>query len=224
MDILISNLSKTYDHQNREIFKDLNARFQTGQASVVLGKSGVGKSSLLNLIAGIDTPDKGEITLGQTRVSGMNDALRTRFRLRHIGFVFQSFNLIPVLSVLENVTLVSQLDGRPLDRSRKRAVSLLEEVGLKDRIHDFPDRLSGGEQQRVALARALANDPKIILADEPTGNLDSDTGTRVLELLFSQARNHGKTLVMVTHSREAASLADQVFTVAKGCLVAGGAG
>lgn len=216
MDIVISHLSKTYDSRSRIIFKDLYARFDTGKVSVILGKSGVGKSSLLNLIAGIDTPDQGEILIGSDLVSKMDDTARTRFRRRHIGFVFQSFNLIPVLTVLENVTLVSQLDGQPFGRCNERGISLLTDLGLADRCRDFPDRLSGGEQQRVALARALINDPQIILADEPTGNLDPKTGSKILDLITSQARRLGKTLVMVTHSREAMAHADQVFRV-EGC-------
>lgn len=215
MEILISDLSKTYEDRNRLIFDGLNARFDSGTSSAVLGKSGVGKSSLLNLIAGIDIPDRGEIVVGENRVSEMSDARRTRFRRRHIGFVFQSFHLISVLTVLENVSLVSRLDGKPLEQSRQEAIGLLEQMGLTDRLHEFPDRLSGGEQQRVALARALANDPEIILADEPTGNLDSVTGTRILDLLFSRVRDQGKTLVMVTHSRDAAARADRIFTVAE---------
>jgi len=213
MDIRISRLNKTYDNQSRVIFKDLDARFEAGNVSVILGKSGTGKSSLLNLIAGIDLPDQGDIFIGPDHVSVMDDTARTLFRRRHIGFVFQSFNLIPILTVLENVTLVSRLDGQSLSQCRDRAVCLLSDMGLEDRIDDFPDRLSGGEQQRVALARALANDPAIILADEPTGNLDSKTGLKILDLMTSRARDFGKTLIMATHSREALAHADQVFRV-----------
>ena len=221
MDILISDLSKTYDNGERVIFQDLNAVFKGGSVSVILGKSGKGKSSLLNLIAGIDVPDAGRILIGDTPVTGMDDTKRTRFRRQHIGFVFQSFNLIPVLTVLENVTLVGQLDGKPADFCRERGAGLLSAVGLEDRQNDFPDRLSGGEQQRVALARALINDPDIILADEPTGNLDSRTGTRILELLTTRAKALGKTLVMVTHSEDALAYADAVFTVKQNRLVPG---
>jgi len=221
MDILISNLDKAYDKGRRPIFSNLSARFESGKVSMVLGPSGKGKSSLLNLIAGIDTPDKGEIFLGGTPVSGMDDSARTRFRRRNIGFVFQSFNLIPVLTLMENITLVSQLDGKPSGGVQDRATALLTAVGLGDRSGEFPDRLSGGEQQRVALARALVNDPEIILADEPTGNLDSETGTEILELLCTQASDRGKTLVLVTHSQGALAHADAVFTVSERQLVAG---
>lgn len=221
MDIRISNLTKTYDNRTRVIFKDMGACFESGSLTVILGKSGKGKSSLLNLIAGIDTPDKGCISIGPTRVSELNDGARTRFRRHHIGFVFQSFNLIPVLTVLENVTLVSRLDGVPADQAREKAMSLLQSMGLEERYRDFPDRLSGGEQQRVALARALANDPRIILADEPTGNLDSKTGARILDLLAGQVRAGGKTMVMVTHDREAMAYADKVFKVDQHNLMTG---
>ena len=221
MDILISDLSKSYDNGRRIIFTDVTARFRSGRVSVILGRSGKGKSSLLNLIAGIDTPDRGSIRVGEARVSEMDDAARTRFRRRHIGFVFQSFNLIPVLTVLENITLVSQLDGGSPDQAREKGIALLDTMGLSDRAGEFPDRLSGGEQQRVALARALVNDPGIILADEPTGNLDSRTGAVILDLLCTKARERGKTLVMVTHSREALAHADEVFNVSGGKLTAG---
>ena len=213
MDILISDLSKTYDNGSRVIFDGLDVQFASGKVSVILGKSGTGKSSLLNLIAGIDLPDSGSIRVGTHGVSGMTDARRTLFRRRHIGFVFQSFNLVPVLSVLENVALVGRLDGRSEPDCRRRALSLLAAVELEDRKDDFPDRLSGGEQQRVALARALINDPEVILADEPTGNLDADTGVRILDTIAGQAKDLGKTLVMVTHSREAMAYADDIFRV-----------
>lgn len=221
MDIEITALEKTFEHRDRAIFTNLDAKFYAGKVSVILGKSGIGKSSLLNLIAGIDLPDKGDIRIGGHLMSGMDDTGRTLFRRRHIGFVFQSFNLIPVLTVLENVTLVGQLDGRPDKEIRRRAVSLLETVGLSDRQKEFPDRLSGGEQQRVALARALINDPAVILADEPTGNLDRDTGAAVLEMISTQARQLNKTLIMVTHSPDALAWADEVYTVENATLVPG---
>nr|WP_319395657.1 ABC transporter ATP-binding protein [uncultured Desulfobacter sp.] len=221
MDIEIKGLEKTFEHRDRVIFKDLDAIFRTGNVSVILGKSGVGKSSLLNLIAGIDLPDKGEIRIGNHLMSEKDDTGRTLFRRSHIGFVFQSFNLIPVLTVLENVTLVAQLDGRPDKETRERAASLLDTVGLLDRQGAFPDRLSGGEQQRVALARALINDPAVILADEPTGNLDKETGAAVLGMIAAQARQLNKTLIMVTHSSDALAWADEVYTVDNHTLVPG---
>ncbi|MBU0970248.1 MAG: ABC transporter ATP-binding protein [Proteobacteria bacterium] len=221
MDIVLSDISKTYSGGDRVIFKHLDAVFRAGQVSVILGKSGSGKSSLLNLVAGIDLPDSGQIRIGSTRVTELDDTARSIFRRRHIGFVFQSFNLIPVLTVMENITLVSQLDGRVPGEYRDRAKALLDTMGLLDRQNDFPDRLSGGEQQRVALARALVNQPQIILADEPTGNLDARTGAGMLDLITSQARRLGKTLIMVTHSRDAMDHADQVFRVQENHLIPG---
>ena len=221
MDIRISDLTKTYDNQARVIFQNMTAGFESGSLTVILGKSGKGKTSLLNLIAGIDIPDKGNISIGRTRVSDLNEGARTQFRRKHVGLVFQSFNLIPVLTVLENVTLVARLDGMHAGRARERAMELLVSLGLENRHQDFPGRLSGGEQQRVALARAIVNDPQIILADEPTGNLDSKTGSRVLDLMADLVRTQGKTLIMVTHDREALAYADQVFEVARQKLVSG---
>jgi len=221
VDIVLSDISKTYSGGDRVIFKDLDAVFRAGQVSVILGKSGSGKSSLLNLMAGIDLPDSGQIRIGSTRVTELDDTQRSIFRRRHIGFVFQSFNLIPVLTVMENITLVSQLDGQVPGEYRDRAKALLDTMGLLDRQNEFPDRLSGGEQQRVALARALVNQPQIILADEPTGNLDAGTGAGMLDLITSQARSLGKTLIMATHSRDAMDHADKIFRVQDNHLIPG---
>ncbi len=215
MDIVLSQIDKSYEDsgQKRSVFSGMNALFPSGKRSVIIGKSGVGKSSLLNLISGIDLPDRGEIRIGDHTVSGMDDTRRTIFRRRHIGFVYQFFNLIPVLSVIENVTLISKLDGVPASGYMDRAKDLLRTVGLFDRQHHFPDQLSGGEQQRVAVVRALVNDPEILLADEPTGNLDMETGKQVLDLISNLAGQSGKTLLMVTHSPDATSYADQVLRV-----------
>ncbi len=204
MDISLSNICKTYDDngRNRLIFVNMTTTFAPGEFSVVMGKSGVGKSSLLNLISGIDVPDKGDIQLGGTVLSKMNDTDRTRFRRRHIGFIHQFFNLIPVLTVLENVTLISLLDGVPEKTAVQTGMKLLEKVGLHHRHQDMPDRLSGGEQQRVAIVRALVNSPDVILADEPTGNLDGETGRKILDLIAGLTKQDGKTLVMATHSPE----------------------
>lgn len=221
MDILLSGISKTYDDNKnkRVIFKDMNALFPSGQLFVIIGKSGVGKSSLLNLISGIDLPDKGSIRIGGMNVSKMNDTQRTIFRRKHIGFIYQFFNLIPVLTVLENVTLVCELDGISPNAYRKRADDLLEQVGLYHLRNHYPDTLSGGEQQRVAVVRSLVNDPEILLADEPTGNLDLETGRVVLEMIGDLAKKSNKTLIMVTHSPEAVAYADQVFRVSGQSLV-----
>ncbi len=222
MDIQLSNISKTYGDNSgkRIIFKDMNAGFSSGHFFVIIGRSGVGKSSLLNLISGIDLPEKGMIQIGGDCVSQMGDTQRTIFRRKHIGFIYQFFNLVPVLTVLENITLICELDGMPPRKYMDRACDLLEKVGLFDRRNNYPDELSGGEQQRVAIVRSLVNDPEIILADEPTGNLDLETGRIILEMINDLLKEGNKTLVMVTHSPEAVEYADQVFRVVDRKLVA----
>lgn len=220
MDILLSDINKTYNDsdQNRVIFKGMGAAFPSGKCSIIIGKSGMGKSSLLNLISGIDLPDSGIIEIGKNRISDMDDSQRTRFRRKHIGFVYQFFNLIPVLTVLENTTLISELDHKNRASCREKAKSLLDHVGLYHRRNDYPDRLSGGEQQRIAIVRSLVNDPAVILADEPTGNLDIKTGHMILELMADLSKENGKTLIMVTHSKEAVEYADYIFSVTN-CLL-----
>ena len=216
--VVLRGLGKSYREAERErsVLRDVNATIGRGELAVVLGRSGSGKSTLLNLISGIDLPTSGEVMVDGICLTGLSEQARTRFRRRHIGFVFQFYNLIPTLTVEENLLLPLELNGR---RDKGRALALLAEVGLADRAASFPDRLSGGEQQRVAVARALVHDPLLVLADEPTGNLDAETGGQVLALLDRLSRAAGKTLVMVTHSVEAAGLADRVFSVQGGHLV-----
>jgi len=184
----------------------------------IVGKSGTGKSTLLNLISGIDQADEGEIHVDGQVLTSLDERQCTLFRRHHIGFVFQFFNLIPTLTVLENVTLPLELAGIALPEARSRASHLLGDVGLGDRLDTYPDRLSGGEQQRVAIARALVHDPLLVLADEPTGNLDEETGKQVLALLDRLTRQSGKNLIMVTHSRENAVRADRVIELSGGCF------
>jgi len=221
VNLKLSHIDKSYGDSKtkRVIFKDMSATLVAGKISVIIGKSGVGKSSLLNLISGIDLPDKGTIHIGDRCITDFDDSERTIFRRRRIGFIYQFFNLIPVLSVFENITLVAELDNTPKDVFLPRAMALLEAVGLADRKNDFPDTLSGGEQQRVAIVRSLANDPDIILADEPTGNLDSETGLAVLEMITDLVKIHNKTLIMVSHSPEAMGFADHVYAVKNQSLV-----
>jgi putative ABC transport system ATP-binding protein len=218
--IRLLNLSKRYQEGNqyRVVLHEANATFHQGELVAILGKSGSGKSTLLNLISGIDLVDSGVICLGDQELTAMNEKQRTLFRRRNIGFIFQFFNLIPTLNVLENVMLPGELNGLPEAALRRHAQQLLESVGLLDRLATFPDRLSGGEQQRVAIARALINDPILLLADEPTGNLDEETGLQVLSLLDSMTRKAGKTMIMVTHSVEAATLADRMLYLREGKL------
>jgi putative ABC transport system ATP-binding protein len=190
-----------------------------GEIVTLLGRSGSGKSTLLNLLSGIDLPTAGQVLLRGEDLARLTERERTLLRRHQIGFVFQFFNLIPTLTVEENLLLPLELAGRLDRRQRERALGLLDFVGLADRLGSYPDVLSGGEQQRVAIARALAHDPLLLLADEPTGNLDAETAGQVLELLAGSVREAGKTLVMATHSREVAALGDRVLRVQEGHLV-----
>lgn len=203
----------------RPVLREVTLSFARGEFDVLLGKSGSGKSTLLNLIAGIDDPTSGEVWVEGAELSRMSDTERTLFRRRRMGFIFQAFNLIPTLTVLENVTLPLELAGAKPKRCRERALELLEAVDLVGRARDFPDRLSGGEQQRVAIARALVNDPALVLADEPTGNLDTETGQIVLDLLDALTRKAGRNLIMVTHSPEVVGVADHVYRLKEGHLM-----
>jgi putative ABC transport system ATP-binding protein len=220
--IIFHDLNKTYleGGRVRTILRDASAQIACGEFVAILGKSGSGKSTLLNLISGIDLADSGKICVGGTDMTALNERERTLFRRHHIGFIFQFFNLISTLTVLENVSLPGELSGLPVREARQRAEKLLEAVGLHDRLATFPDRLSGGEQQRVAIARALINDPQLLLADEPTGNLDEETGANVLSLLDRLTRQAGKNMIMVTHSHDAASYADRVLFLRDGKLEA----
>ena len=202
----------------RHVLREADLAVEASSFVAIRGRSGSGKSTVLNLVAGIDRPTTGEVYVDETCVTRLTPRDRTLHRRDHMGFVFQFFNLIPTLTVLENVRLPAELGG---DRAaRLRAADLLERVGLADRGDTFPDRLSGGEQQRVAIARALVRDPPLVLADEPTGNLDDVTGVAVMDLLDAMTRKAGKTLLLVTHSREVAALADRVFTIEDAHLVA----
>ncbi len=205
--------------KQRVVLNDLTATIDQGEFVAMVGRSGSGKSTLLNLLAGLDLPTSGEIWVGDACISGMSDRERTLFRREHIGFVFQFFNLIPTLTVRENIVLPAELTGWDAREAFRRTDQLLEAVGLGDRAGVFPDKLSGGEQQRIAIARALCSDPEVILADEPTGNLDADTGAHVLDLLLRLAQEHGKTLIMVTHSLDVAALAHRILKLDHGHLL-----
>ena len=190
-----------------------------GGFTAIVGRSGSGKSTLLNLAAGIDRPSAGEVFVQDLALSGLDDDALTRLRRQNIGVVYQFFHLLPTLDVRENVALPLLLEGRPEREALSVADALLAEVGLTSRATARPHTLSGGEMQRVAVARALVHEPALVLADEPTGNLDSRSAVQVVELLASLVRRHGSTLVMVTHSREAADAADRVVTLSDGCVV-----
>ncbi|RPJ44459.1 MAG: ABC transporter ATP-binding protein [Chloroflexi bacterium] len=217
----LENVSKSYQEggRSRAVFRKINLAVTWGEVIAILGKSGSGKTTLLNLVSGIDRVDEGEIYLDLRRLTGLDEQAWTLFRRQYIGFIFQFFNLIPTLSVWENVILPLELNGLTGEKDYRRAENLLQTVGLADRKATFPDRLSGGEQQRVAIARALVHDPYLVLADEPTGNLDEETGRQVLALLDQLTRQAGKSMLLVTHSAEAAAIADRVFALHEGHLV-----
>ena len=219
--IRLTDIHKCYREGDRErtIFRGAELAVEQGQWIALLGRSGSGKSTLLNLISGIDLPDRGEVVVGESAINRLSERERTLFRRRRIGFVFQFYNLIPTLTVRENLLLPLELAGEATPDGRARARELLEQVGLADRAAGYPDRLSGGEQQRVAVVRALIHQPSLVLADEPTGNLDSETGRQVLELFDTLVRRTGATMVLVTHSAEVAERADRVLAVRDGLLV-----
>lgn len=214
--IELNNLSRTYreGQRSREALCGVSLTVGRGEVIALLGRSGSGKSTLLNLIGGIDLPSGGDVIIDGQVLNRMGEYQRTLFRRRRVGFIYQFFNLIPTLTVLENVRLPLELNSIDGDRADR----LLAQVGLADRRDTYPDRLSGGEQQRVAIARALVHEPAVLLADEPTGNLDAESGRRVLGLLGDLVREHGTTLVVVTHSRKVAELADRIFVLEDGRL------
>jgi putative ABC transport system ATP-binding protein len=216
--VRLERVSKDYSEggELRHVLKDAELSVNEGEMVAIRGRSGSGKSTVLNLVAGIDQPTSGEVVVGGASLGRLSARERTLFRRDHVGFVFQFFNLIPTLGVLENVLLPAELAGQD---GRRRALELLERVGLADRASSFPDRLSGGEQQRVAIARALVRGPRLVLADEPTGNLDDATGVAVLDLLESVTRGAGKTLLLATHSGDVAARADRVVSIENGKLV-----
>jgi putative ABC transport system ATP-binding protein len=218
--VCLDGLSKSFVEadQTRVVLDNVQLQIERGQFVALLGHSGSGKSTLLNLISGIERPSSGLVNISDVPITALSEKERTLFRRDHIGFVFQFFNLIPTLTVLENVTLPRELAGDEDERTHAAAMRLLKLVGLEDRRDTFPDKLSGGEQQRVAIARALVHDPMLVLADEPTGNLDENTGEQVLDLLLSLTRRRGKTLIMATHNPEIARTADRVVRVHDGHL------
>jgi putative ABC transport system ATP-binding protein len=216
----LTDVVKTYreGETERTVLDHVSLALEPGSSVVLMGRSGAGKSTLLNIISGIDLPTAGRVVIDDTDLTELSETDRTLFRRSQIGFVFQSFNLISTLTVVENVLLPLELGGAASEQARRRAEAVLDHVGLGDRLDSFPDRLSGGEQQRVAVARALAHDPLFVLADEPTGNLDYETGQQVLALLYDLVRDTGTTLLVATHDREALDRADRVLHLKGGGL------
>jgi putative ABC transport system ATP-binding protein len=222
--ISIEDLSKSYSEGGRThaVLRGANLQMQRGEFVALVGASGSGKSTLLNLLSGIDGADSGAVWVDGRNLIALNEAERTLFRRQHIGFVFQFFNLLPTLTVIENAALPLELAGASAKDAARKAQELLALVGLGERADSYPDVLSGGEQQRVALARALVHDPILVLADEPTGNLDEDTGAQVMDLLEQLTRQAGRNLVMATHNLDNARRADRVMHVREGKLVESG--
>ncbi len=201
------------------ILHPIDLQVQAGESLAITGASGSGKSTLLGILAGLDTPSGGKVHLAGECISDMDEEGRARVRARHVGFIFQSFQLLPGLSALENVMLPLELRGDK--QARTLAAEFLERVGLSARLSHYPQQLSGGEQQRVAIARAFASQPRILFADEPTGNLDSTTGARIIELLFSLNQAQGTTLIFITHEERLAARCQRRVELAAGALVSG---
>jgi putative ABC transport system ATP-binding protein len=222
IEIELRHLSKSFTEGRRRhrVLNDVSAEFRRGETIAVRGRSGSGKSTLLNLIGGIDIPDEGRVIVAGVELTDLSERDRTLFRRRHIGFVYQAFNLVPTLDVADNIRLVLELNGVPAREAQRRIDELLEAVGLADRAASYPDVLSGGEQQRVAIARALCHEPAVVIADEPTGNLDDSTAEVVLELLERLVRERGGTMLIATHSARVASVCDREIEIHGGRLEA----
>ena len=214
----LKNVSKSYFEGNikHAVLRNLNLNVSNGEIIILFGKSGSGKSTLLNIISGIDVPDSGSVSIDGTDITKLSEKERTLVRRNKIGFIFQFFNLIPTLTVKENLQLPLELNND--DNQEERIKLILTEVGLLDRANTYPDKLSGGEQQRIAIARALIHNPDIILADEPTGNLDYETGLQIVDLLDRVVKKKGKTMIMVTHSKDVIGLADKIYSLKEGKL------
>ena len=218
--IQLRGINRRFREGEREqvVLDGVDLDIRRGETVALRGRSGSGKSTLLNLIGGIDAPDAGSVTVAGTELTGLSERERTLFRRKHIGFVYQSFNLVPTLNVADNVRLVLELNKVSASRASARIEELLDSVGLADRGTSYPDVLSGGEQQRVAIARALAHEPDVLLADEPTGNLDDVTAENVLGLLEKLVRDNSHTMLIATHSQYIASRCDRVLELHNGRL------
>jgi putative ABC transport system ATP-binding protein len=214
--VKINNVTKSFTEgsKKRKVLDNISQDIYEGEIVILLGKSGSGKSTVLNLLSGVDLPDSGSIFIRDNEINELSETERTILRREEIGFVFQFFNLIPTLTVEENLLLPLELNGK--DSYESRIEEMLSKVGLDDRVNSYPDVLSGGEQQRIAIARALIHDPSIILADEPTGNLDYENGAKIIELLDDLVRSRNKTMIMATHSKELIGIADRILSIKNG--------
>jgi putative ABC transport system ATP-binding protein len=219
--IEIKNLSKVYDAKTIPVYalNGINLAFSEGEFTSIVGPSGSGKTTMLNLLGGLDSPTGGEIMIDNTDITGLKSRQLIDFRLRNIGFVFQSFNLIPVLTAKENVEFIMQLQGVNKEQRDRRTFELLKSVGLNDKVNTRPNKLSGGQQQRVAVARALASKPKFILADEPTANLDSKSAENLLEIMEKLNREENITFIFSTHDARVVAKARRVITLEDGKIV-----
>ncbi|MEO6347798.1 MAG: ABC transporter ATP-binding protein [Aquaticitalea sp.] len=215
----ITGLEKTYASGNKQltVLHDISFEVERGQTFSIVGPSGSGKTTLLGLCAGLDSPNAGSVELCGQDLNSLNEDERAQLRNKEVGFIFQNFQLLPTLTALENVSVPLELQGNK--NATKKSTILLEKVGLADRIHHYPSHLSGGEQQRVSLARAFANGPSILFADEPTGNLDEDTGEKVIQLLFDLNKENGTTLVIISHDLELAHRTQQILRLKGGTIV-----
>lgn len=220
--LVVKNLTKSFSSASGEVtaLKDVNLTIQTGEFASIIGKSGSGKSTLLSMLGALDIPTSGSIKVDNIDIAKLSAAKQTAYRAKKIGFVFQHYNLIPNLTALENVMLALEFGGMPANKRKARAQELLTEVGLNDDEQlRKPTRLSGGQQQRVSIARALANKPAIVLADEPTGNLDSETGKKIFDLLHSLTRSENVTIIAVTHDMDIAGKTDRTFKLKDGKII-----
>lgn len=215
----IENLKKSYTSGSKEltVLNDISFEIEQGSTFSIVGPSGSGKTTLLGLCAGLDKPDAGTIELCGKALHTLNEDERAQLRNKEVGFIFQNFQLLPTLSALENVSVPLELQGRK--NAAKVAAELLEKVGLADRFHHYPSQLSGGEQQRVAIARAFSNEPSILFADEPTGNLDDETGEKIVRLLFDLNKQAGTTLVIVSHDLELANKTERILRLKGGKII-----
>lgn len=225
MQIKLKNISKNYIEAGQQhiILNGINVMIDTGEVIALVGPSGSGKTTLLNLISGIDEPDSGEVLIYDNNdllnISAMNDEQKTLYRRHSIGFIFQFFNLIPTLTVLENIQFPLELCNKLDKNATKKITTLLQKLSIENKQHLYPECLSGGEQQRVAIARAIIHQPQILLADEPTGNLDDETGQRVMNILLELTKEYQMTMLIVTHSQDVAGRADRILSLKNGHLL-----